>query len=92
MGKKFKPTKAAQKKAQVITVVTPPAGMLTVVGITFAEGAAAIPDNIQHIASATYSLGSPVIPGVQRIAALSYSLGSPGIPVGFKRVAILPET
>lgn len=93
MGKKNKPTKKAQKRAQVLMFTgSPPPGFIPVIGIVFNDGDVAIPDNIQQIASATYSLGSPVVPGVQRIAALSYSLGSPGIPTGLKRIAILPDT
>lgn len=93
MAKKLKPPKKSQKRVQVVTVTgTPPANMQTVVGIVLGDGDPSIPDNLQSVASATYSLGSPPIPGVLRIAALSFSLGSVGIPANFKRIIILPET
>lgn len=92
MGKKLKPAKGAQKRVQAVVVTgTPPDSMVPVVGLFATDGNAAIPDNVQHVASTAYSLGSPNN-GAQRIAVLNYSLGSTNLPGGLKRVVILPET
>jgi len=82
----------ARKRIQgiLITAGAPPAGLIPVVGLVFAEGTA-IPDDLQQVSSAVYSLGSPPIDNLQRVAVMSYSLGSPVIPANAKRLAIFPD-
>ena len=81
----------ARKRIQGVRITgVPPTGMKVAVGLVFAEGTA-IPDSLQQVSSATYSLGSPPISNLQRVAVMSFSLGSPNIPAGAQRLAIFPD-